>query len=92
MNYEIEKAIKERVNDEELYLLTCVYVDEDGLVGVSWFLYPDEDTARCVIDVSITTYENTFDNFKVVVDDDRETVLEYGENQVTATYKIRKVK
>lgn len=51
MNYEIEKAIKEHANEKELYLATCVIVQDEGLATDLWFLYANEEDARRWLDL-----------------------------------------
>lgn len=93
MNFEIWRAVKKQKNEEELYLLTATFMNDDGLVGNTWFLFPDEDTARGVVDAINNVYESTMDDFEVITDDGHKIVVSYGtDTRINLTFKIRKVK
>lgn len=93
MNYEIEKAIKEHANEKELYLATCVIVQDEGLATNLWFLYANEEDARRWLDLCREYHKATGVDFKLTKDERRKLVFSYGnEPRYTHSYKIRKVK
>lgn len=93
MSYEIEKAIKEHANEKELYLATCVIVQDEGLATDLWFLYANEEDARRWLDLCRGYHEVTGVDFELTKDERRELVFSYGnEPRFIHSYKIRKVK
>lgn len=93
MNYEIEKAIKQHANEKELYLATCVIVQDEGLATDLWFLYANEEDARRWLDLCREYHKATQSAFELTTDERRKLVFSYGnEPRFTESYKIRKVK
>lgn len=93
MNYEIEKAIKEHENEKELYLATCVIVQDEGLATNLWLLYANEKDARRWLDLSREYHKSTQTDFKLTTDERRKLVFSYGSGpRFEESYKIRKVK
>lgn len=93
MNDEIRKAIEEHQDKEELYLATCVIIQDESLGTNLWFLYANEEDARRWLDLCREYHKVTGVDFELTTDEHRKLVFSYGnEPRFTHSYKIRKVK
>lgn len=93
MNDEIKKAIEEHQNEKELYLATCVIIQDERVGTNLWFLYANEEDARRWLDLCREYHKATGIDFELTTDERRKLVFSYSnESRFTHSYKIRKVK